>query len=86
MEVTQEFINRLRMGLDEEMEGEVVPDAHRSIVLSCFDRAALGTILAGGETTPQPLTRGQKAARTRARNKKLNGKPTQAQADVEVEA
>lgn len=61
MEVTKELIQRLRKNLGVEA-GE------SDVTLAAFDRAVLNTILENSDT-PQ-LTRGQKAARTRARNRK----------------
>lgn len=81
MEVTQQFLEKLRHNLNHAMaedldgDGEIRPEE----VLSAFDRAALATVLNGSEpSTPQhglapgsaaAKARARKAAATRAKNK-----------------
>jgi hypothetical protein len=77
MEVTGEFIRKLRNHL--KCEFDAMQDSQdydfngTADALSAFDRAALAVVL-DSASAPAPLTRGQKAARTRALNRnKANG-------------
>ncbi len=70
MEVSQQFIDKLRRNLTIELDA-LDDGAQFEDVPSAFDRAALATVLENGAVQPaQALTRGQKGARTRAKNKR----------------
>lgn len=70
MEVTGEFIARLRRELNDEMYNDV-EGAIRVEVLAAFDRAALAVVLNESAPAENPFSvRARKAAATRARHKR----------------
>jgi len=68
MEVTQEWIGRLRASLESELPEVEITNME---VLSAFDRAALATVLNGSGAAQENryTARARKAAATRKKNK-----------------
>lgn len=90
MEVTQQFLNRLRHELNTELVDEwgesSESTAQRADVLAALDRACLATVLNGGEPTPvlrpnKRLKAGSQAARDRAKKAAETRKKNREKAD-----
>jgi len=73
MELTKEFIAKLRREFSEELDFQDHPPSVEGNVLAAFDRACLSTVLSNGAAPearkPNYHARALKAARTRKENK-----------------
>lgn len=92
MQVTQQFIERLRHALSNEVREDLTDGAiSHPDALAAFDRAALATVLNGSEeAVPAGPTahqlRARKAANTRKRNKAAREKAQDTTREVRSES